>query len=147
MLTLINDYRVDHDLPPLIVAEALNCAAYGYSYDMAERDYLGFGPERDETKPPFPTWLSGPGIAQRVAFRGYTNASTLAENIAGGGNSFQYASVVFDAWEDSPGYTTKMLDPTVQHIGIGRAYDASSVYKWTWTTDFGARSGGPAACR
>jgi hypothetical protein len=60
----------------------------------------------------------------------------MAENIAAGNET---AAKTFEQWKNSPGHNTNMLGEHYRAIGIGRAYDAASPYRWYWTTDFGDR--------
>jgi hypothetical protein len=68
------------------------------------------------------------------------------ENLAAGNSDAQSA---FNQWltacdPDASGTCTyahkmNMLNGGFKAIGIGRAYNASSTYKWYWTTDFRRR--------
>jgi hypothetical protein len=66
------------------------------------------------------------------------------ENIAAG-TVRDTAQEVFDAWKASSGHNTNMLNSSYKQIGIGRHYNASSTYKWYWTTDFSLVSDGTNA--
>jgi hypothetical protein len=121
-LTLINQYRQQNGLPPLSVSNALTIAAQGHSEDMARRNYFSH------------TTPEGKTFVDRIREAGYTYNTCLGENIAAG---FSTAQSVFEAWKNSPGHNQNMLNPCFKAIGIGLAYDASSIYKWYWTTDFG----------
>ena len=67
---------------------------------------------------------------------GYTDYSTVGENIAAGNAS---ASKTFNQWKSSPDHDKNMRDKNFAEIGIGRADKNDSKYGWYWTTTFGGR--------
>jgi len=121
-LQLINTYRQQNGLQPLNLSPSLTTAAELHSQDMADKNYFSH------------TSLDGRTFVQRMRNAGYTYDTSVGENIAAG---YSTAEGVFNGWKNSPPHNANMLRPEFKVIGIGRAYNASSIYKWYWTTDFG----------
>lgn len=108
---------------PLRVDERLNRAAQAHAEDMQRRDYFNHtNPEGDD-----------PGARARKA--GY-RWSRIGENIAWGQPT---PESVVESWRNSRGHCANMMNPSYQHIGIGKA----GVY---WTQVFGSpeRQPGPS---
>ena len=138
-LTLINNFRAQNGAGPLQISSALEGSSGWMSNDMASKNY--FSHTDSLGRDPF----------TRMSYFGYTHYPE-GENIAAGYSDAQNA---FNQWltacdPDGSGNCTyahrqNMLNPSFQAIGIGRAYNGSSLYRWYWTTDFGglADSGGP----
>lgn len=122
-LKLINDYRAQNGLNPLRVSITLTRAADWLSADMAGRNY--FSHTDSQGRDPF----------QRMTAYGYNYNSYRGENIAAG---YGDAARTFNLWRNSSGHNAAMLNANFKVIGISRAYNASSTYKWYWTTDFGS---------
>jgi len=121
-LYILNDYRLTNDLSALALSPTLTTASELHSQDMADQNY--FSHYSLDNRTPY----------DRMVAAGYNYATSLGENIAGG---YETAQNVFEGWRNSPGHNANMLSASFTVIGIGRAYDASSTYKWYWTTDFG----------
>jgi len=121
-LALINQYRQDNGVGTLKISSALTTAAQLHSEDMAAHNYFAHNS------------LDGRTPIDRMRAAGYNYNTWYGENIAAGYNT---AQTVFDAWKNSPPHDENMLNPSFVVIGIGLAYNASSTYKWYWTTDFG----------
>jgi hypothetical protein len=122
-LNLINQYRAANGKGALTLNNNLNNVADWMSQDMAARNY--FDHKDSQGRDPF----------QRMKDFGY-NYRAAGENIAAG---YQTAAQVFEGWKNSPGHNANMLNGAFTEIGIGRAYNAGSTFKWYWTTDFGSR--------
>jgi Domain of unknown function (DUF4082)/Cysteine-rich secretory protein family len=130
-LTLINNYRAQNGAGPLQVSIALQNASQWMSTDMAAKSY--FSHTDSAGRDPF---------ARQTAF-GYTHYPA-GENIAAGNSDAQNTLV---QWQnacdpDASGNCTyahrvNMLNSSYKVLGIGRAYNAASPYRWYWTTDFG----------
>jgi hypothetical protein len=120
-LTLINNYRAQNGVAPLQVSPTLQQAAQWMSADLAAKNY--FSHTDSLGRDPF----------QRMAVFGY-RYSPAGENIAAGNSG---AQATFNQWQASAGHNQNMLNPGYKAIGIGRAYNANSSYRWYWTTDFG----------
>lgn len=127
-LELINDYRADNGLNPLVMSDTLNQAAAWKSRHMATHDY--FSHEDEGTNRDF---------VQRLRDCGYTANTWLAENIAAGNDT---AAETFAQWRSSPGHNANMLNPDLVAIGIARAFNDGSEFNWYWTTDFGGVADG-----
>jgi len=122
LLTLINDYRLEHGLSTLKVSPTLSAAARWMSEDMAQYNYL------DHTD------SLGRSPSERMAAFGYTQASLWGEIIRAGGITPQDA---FEGWRSSPGHNAIMLTDGFVVAGVGQAYNPWSLYGWFWTVDFG----------
>jgi uncharacterized protein YkwD len=131
-LTLINNFRAQNGLGPLQVSSALNSSSHWMSSDMAAKNY--FSHTDSLGRDPF----------TRMSAFGYSGGSR-GENIAAGYSDAQNA---FNQWltacdPDGSGNCTyahrnNMLGGSYQVIGIGRASNPGSTYRWYWTTDFGS---------
>lgn len=123
VLRLINDYRQDHDLPPLAPSETLSRAASWKSGHMAHNDYFGHDDEGLDR-----------GFVDRLHDCGYNYNTWVGENIAAGHES---GADTFDQWRNSPAHEANILNSHYTAVGIGRVYDEGSTYDWYWTTEFG----------
>ncbi|HZS07245.1 MAG TPA: CAP domain-containing protein [Blastocatellia bacterium] len=123
-LTLINNYRAQNGLGPLQVSATLTNASKWFSQDMAAKNYFPSNHVDSLGRDPF----------VRMAAFGYNYQTAKGENIAAGNAT---AAATFDQWKNSSGHNANMLSGSYKAIGIGRAYDANSTYRWYWTTDFG----------
>lgn len=124
-LNLINQYRQSKGLSPLALNQALISSAKWLSTDMASKNYFNH------------TDSLGRSAFTRMAAFGYpVSSSYTGENIAAGNAS---AASTLAQWQNSPEHNANMLDSHYTVIGIGRAYNANSQYKWYWTTDFGSQ--------
>lgn len=121
-LGLINEYRAQNGLSKLTPTRSLNGAAHWMSADMATYNY--FDHEDRFGRSPF----------DRMAVFLYKYNTSMAENIAAGNSS---AKATFVQWKNSPGHNKNMLGKNFRAIGIARAYNENSTYRWYWTTDFG----------
>jgi uncharacterized protein YkwD len=118
----INTYRAQNGLPALKLSVNLTKATEWMSLDMARNDNF------DHTD------TLGRSFSRRISAFGYTG-STRGENIGGGTNGT--AAAMFSMWKSSSAHKRNMLSSSFKVIGIGRAYRASSMLGWYWTTDFG----------
>jgi uncharacterized protein (TIGR03437 family) len=122
MFDLINQYRAQNGLQPLKLSAALTRSSEWMSADMAAKNY--FAHNDSQGRDPF----------VRMAAFGYNYNTNKGENLAAG---YDDAVRTFNQWKTSPGHNANMLNGTYAAIGIARAYNGSSTYKWYWTTDFG----------
>ncbi len=122
VLDLINQHRAQHGLPSLVLSPALSAAAASYSQAMAEGDFFSH------------VGLDGSTLRSRVRAAGYTYNTWLGENLAAGRGAGAQA---FQQWVESPPHNANMLSPHYYAVGIGRAYNPASRYRWYWTIDFG----------
>ncbi len=123
-LTLINNYRSQNGAGPLQVSVALQNSSQWMSTDMANKNY--FSHTDSLGRDPF----------TRMAAFGYSH-SPAGENIAAG---ISTAQNTFTQWQtacdpDATGACTyahnqNMLNPSYKVIGIGRANNTASTYKW-----------------
>jgi uncharacterized protein YkwD len=75
----------------------------------------------------------GDNMVQRVEASGYTNWRRIAENIAFGQPD---AEVVVQAWLNSDGHCANLMNPHLEHIGVGLMYNRNG--RPYWTQDFGS---------
>jgi uncharacterized protein YkwD len=130
-LQLINNYRAQNGLGALVAVQTAGAAADHHSIDMATNNYFSH------------TLFDGTMWSQNLTNHGYTNYGGFrGENIAGG---YSTATSVLAAWKASSAHNANMLNANFLAIGIGRAYGATSTYKWYWTTTFGGYVDGTAA--
>jgi hypothetical protein len=122
-LDALNTYRASHGLGELIPTVSLRRSAAWHAASMAEGDYfshhdsLGRDPSGRAMDCGYPTWV--------------------AENIAAGTDRESGPSAL-ELFLGSPPHLATLSDPNARYIGIARAYNASSRYRWYWVTDFGA---------
>ena len=115
-MSLLNAERATLEKSPLTVNSQLSTAAYLHSKDMAELGYFNH------------TSLDGRTFDQRIVAAGYTNFSSLAENIAYASGSPD-AARVYGMWKNSPGHYANMMgDFTDAGLGV---YTKSGVTYYT----------------
>lgn len=123
LVSLTNDLRTQHGLPPLAVNPALTAAAESYAIVMATNDWLSHtGPD-------------GSTLGTRANAAGYTGWNFLAENLYVGYAGADAASIL-QAWAESPGHLESMLSPNATEFGIGCHVLGDS--RWC-AQEFGAR--------
>ncbi len=119
---LINGYRTQNGLPPLLIDYHIQEAsewmsnAMGVHRFFSHTDHLGQSP-----------WT-------RMCNFGYCHNTWKGENIAAGYSS---AQAVFDGWRNSPGHNSNMLHANFRVHGIGYVHVPGSPYGHYWTDDFG----------
>jgi uncharacterized protein YkwD len=103
VLALVNEERATNGLAPVSWNEAAASAAYDHAVDMDVRNF--FAHDNPDGESP------GTRLAQAgVGGRGW------AENIARG----QADPIsVMDAWMNSPGHRTNILNPAYRYLGVG----------------------------
>lgn len=133
-LSLINGYRAQNGLGPLVLSDSLTRAAAWMVHDLGTNGYFSH------------TDSLGRSPSQRAQDCGYPGGA--GENLAAG-TVWDTAQEAFDAWKGSPGHNANMLNGSYQAIGIAREYVPGSPYGWYWSTKFGlvveGGGGGPTA--
>ena len=128
LVALINGYRAENGLGPLVTSPALTQAAQWMSEDMAGNGYLSH------------TDSLGRGNLGRLAAFGYdcTAYNTwCGENLAAGTST---ARETLDAWRDSAGHNDLLLNADFAALGIGCAYNQGSTYGWYWVIELGGEA-------
>ncbi|BBL78358.1 hypothetical protein RxyAA322_02120 [Rubrobacter xylanophilus] len=125
LLRLINDYRQQNGLEPLLLSDPLSRAAEHHSEDMGR---YGFFSHTTQASSYYPV---GADHTVRAAQEGYDYDTSTAENLAYGQPT---AEAAFEAWRTSPGHNANMLGD-YRVIGIGLVWVGGTPY---WTTVFGA---------
>jgi uncharacterized protein YkwD len=123
VLDLTNAERQNAGLAPLNLNSQLRDAAQNYSEVLASTECFGHdcGPV--------------PNFADRDGQAGYTDWTTIGENIAGG---YPTPEAVVAGWMASPGHRDNILSPQFTEIGIGVAASGGQLGTY-WTEEFGAR--------
>jgi uncharacterized protein YkwD len=130
-LGLINAYRDENGLAPLVNSASLNVASFEHSHDMGERGFFSHqNPDGEHS------W-------DRAQAAGYTGYTVISENIAAIVDDAQGA---LDGWISSPPHNATMLGADYNAIGVGRVYVEGSEYGWYWTTLFGDLVDAAPAC-
>jgi len=128
-LQLINDYRQQNGVGPLILSDTLTLSSEHHSKDMSQYGFFAHNTEASSYYP----MRSQPW--DRMAAEGYDYNAYKGENLAVG---YETAEGVFQAWRESPSHNAAMLDGHYRVIGIARIYAPESArHHWYWTTDFG----------
>ena len=119
---LINGYRKQHGLKPLIINAALTEAAKLHSRDLAKWDRIShYG--SDGSNP----W-------DRVKRVGY-NAKVTAENV---GTGQVTVDEVMKGWQNSPGHNKNLLLTDASDMGIALVQDNKTEFKTFWTLVVGS---------
>ena len=125
---LINDYREQNGLRPVILSDTLAAAAERHSKDMAEYGFFAHNTVQSSYYPDSAEpW-------DRMNVEGYGYNTPKGENLAVG---YETAEEAMQAWKDSPSHNAAMLDGNYRVMGVARINDPDSVHGWYWTTDFG----------
>jgi uncharacterized protein YkwD len=127
-LDLINGYRQENGLEPLLLSDTLAVAAERHSEDMARYSFFAHNTAASSY------YAAGAEPWDRMEAEGYEYNTYKGENIAVG---YETAEEAFRAWQESPSHNSAMLDGRYRVIGIARINDPGSVHEWYWTTDFG----------
>ena len=127
-LGLINEYRDQNGLRPLLLSDTLAVAAERHSKDMAEYGFFAHDTERSSYYP------AGSEPWDRMEAEGYRYNTYKGENLAVG---YETAEEAMRAWKESPSHNAAMLDGDYRVVGVARINAPGSVHGWYWTTDFG----------
>jgi len=122
VVELVNLERAAAGRPPLEIDVRLMESAQLHSEDMAAGNFVSH------------TGSGGSTFVQRIEAAGYTPWWRLAENVAGGQPT---PAAVVAAWMGSSGHRANILNPDLEDIGVGYAYDAATTYRHHWTQNFG----------
>ena len=128
-VVLLNDYRAQNGLGPLSIDSSIQSAAEWMSTDMGESDYFSH------------TDSLGGSPWDRMCDHGYCYNTWKGENIAAG---YTTAGAAFDAWRDSPGHNSNMLNDNYLVMGIALVHTPGSTYGYYWTNDFGGYQAEPS---
>jgi uncharacterized protein YkwD len=128
LVSLINGYRAENGLGPLVTSPALTQAAQWMSEDMAGNEYLSH------------TDSLGRGNLGRLAAFGYdcrAYNTWCGENLAAGTAT---ARGTLDAWRSSAGHNDLLLNADFVALGAGCAYNQGSTYGWYWALELGGEA-------
>ena len=115
-MAVLNSERATLGKNPLAISTSLSTAAYLHSKDMAEQNYFNH------------TSLDGRTFDQRIAAAGYTNYTSLAENIAYA-SGVPDAAKVYNMWKNSPGHYANLMGD-FSDAGLG-VYSKNGVTYYT----------------
>jgi uncharacterized protein YkwD len=107
--------------PALTFDARLQCAARKQSKDMATHNFFSH------------TGSDGTSFSTRIKNAGYTFRAA-AENIAAGQTT---PSAVVNAWMNSSGHCTNIMNPNLKNLGVGYFFNSSADFDHYWTQDFG----------
>jgi uncharacterized protein YkwD len=128
-LQLLNQYREDNGVEPLLLSDTLSVASERHSQDMARYVFFAHYTVASSNYP------AGSQPWDRMRTEGYDYNTLMGENIAVGCES---AERCFELWRNSPAHNAAMLDGRYRVIGVARLNVPGSAHDWYWTTDFGA---------
>jgi uncharacterized protein YkwD len=106
VLTLLNQIRAQHKLPPLAASAPLRSAARAHSADMLEESYF-------DHNSPTEAWDA------RIAR--YLKSPLTGENIARGQGSYGSAAGIVSLWMHSPAHRAIILTAGLHRVGLGLA--------------------------
>jgi uncharacterized protein YkwD len=128
---LVNEYRAQKGVAPLLMSSSLTADSKWHTGDMASKNYFNHVDS------------SGRDFAARMSAFGYTATTAKGENIAAGSAT---AAATIAQWKSSPPHNDNMLNPNYHVMGIGRAYGATAQYGWYWNNTFGGFNDGATPC-
>jgi len=122
VLTIVNRERKNAGLAPLTQNDSLASVARAHSKDMSDRNFMSH--TNPDGLSPFDR-IKNAGISYRRA----------AENVAAGQSTPEQ---VMNAWMNSEGHRSNILNPDLKEIGIGY-YKGDTGYQHYWTQVFVAK--------
>lgn len=122
MLSLVNAWRAENGVAPLVRDAVLNSAAATKSAAMASTGVLQHE-------------IGGVDAGTNLANHGYPVETWWGENIAWGHGTAQAA---FTWWKTSPSHNANMLSPNFQAMGLVVARAPGTTWGDYWTQTFGA---------
>lgn len=140
---LVNEYRKDNGLEPLLLSDVITVACDRHSSDMATYGFMdhltgyrdtangGLVPMKGKSSDYFTT---GTNPAERMIACGYDFATMMGENLAAGYDS---ALGALEGFKASPTHNEILLSDDFRVMGISLVYESDSDFGYYWTTDFG----------
>jgi uncharacterized protein YkwD len=114
MLDVLNEYRINNGLQPLIYSRTLEAAADLHADDLWQRGYFA------HVNP------DGENPGDRALRSGFCTRY-VGENLAAGQRSVARA---MEAWINSPSHNTNMLQADYIYVGMGYSVDANGRQYW-----------------
>ena len=121
MLALVNELRSDNGLSPLQLNVNLNEACQVHSDDQATNNFIGH------------RGSDGSSFSDRVRRTDYEGFA-FGENVAAGNSEVEKT---FNQWKNSSGHRNNILNPNINEMGLGYAYNEKARYRHYWTQLFG----------
>lgn len=113
---MINAYRSNNGLGPVVLDDRLNALARGYARDLAAEAGKGAAIRPDGK------------LDARLVTAGYAQ-SDVKESVTAG---YYTLAEAFSGWRDSPPHRDVMLLPEAQDLGIAAVYLPNTKYKVYW---------------
>ncbi len=120
VVDLVNEERLQHNLPPLTTNATLSRLSGDYACEMIEGNYF------EHTDP-----VTGSTVGSRALATSYY-FKKVGENLAGG---FTSPEETMTQWMDSPGHRANILDE--DFVEMGTAVRTGGSYRWYWVQEFG----------
>jgi uncharacterized protein YkwD len=125
---LLNQYRAQNGLQPLLISDMISEACDRHGSDMGKYKFFDHYTQASD-------WFAkGASPWDRMAASGYTYSTSKGENIAAG---YSTAEAVFQGWKNSSGHNANMLNGNFKVLGVSLVVVVGSPYSSYWTTDFG----------
>ena len=116
-LQMINQYRQNNGLAPLMLDPALGAIAQSQARAIAGADSIRASLEPQNQ------------LKTRLSTIGETKTDAV-ENVSAG---YRTLAEAFSGWRESPGHNKVMLDPRATRMGIATTYAPGSKYKVFWS--------------
>lgn len=129
ILSLINAYRVENGLSPLLLSDAVSVAAEKHNLDLAKYGYTGHETRESDYYP------EGARSWDRMAAEGYPEEGSHGENLAYGQDTPREA---MEDWKKSEGHNENVLDERWRVVGISLVESRDGDHDHYWATDFGS---------
>lgn len=126
-VTLLNSWRTEHSLKPVLLDPRLMEAAEWKADDLAKTGGA-LNHTDSHGRDPF---------AMMCEEASYCYNAWKAENLGAG---YVTGAAVFDGWKNSPGHNAAMLGEHYTVTGIARAFSASSGFGYYWASEFGSEA-------
>jgi uncharacterized protein YkwD len=120
VVDLVNEERLQNNLPPLSTNATLTRLAGDYACEMINGNYF------EHVDPVTGSTVGSRALAANYYFK------KVGENLAGG---FTSPEETVAQWMDSPGHRANILDP--DFIEMGAAIRTGGIYRWYWVQEFG----------
>ncbi|TAL58251.1 MAG: CAP domain-containing protein [Nanoarchaeota archaeon] len=129
LFNLVNQYRIENNLPPLKELAKLTNAARWMTEDMATKNYFSH------------TDSLGRSPYARMDLFGYNYNTWRGENLGAG---FSNAEAAFLGFKNSPEHKAAMLDPNYLVTGLAFSCNPDSQYWYYWAQEFGGTEDKPS---
>ena len=116
---LLNEYRAQNGLQPLLISDMISEACDRHGSDMGKYGFFDHYTQASD-------WFAiGASPWDRMAASGYNYNTYKGENIAAG---YSNAEAVFQGWKNSPGHNANMLNGNFKVLGVSLVVVVGSPY-------------------